>query len=74
MSKFHVGDRVRIGPEAGGYWKGRVGEVVRMYTLGATPYYVVSLETYKDDVAFVEYELRPADIFAWWKERDSDDD
>jgi hypothetical protein len=65
MSKFRVGDRVRVGPEAGAYWKGRVGEIVRLYTLGQTPYYVVAVDAYKEDVAFVEYELRPADIRAF---------
>lgn len=56
MSKFHVGDRVRVSAE-GDFFEGYVGEVVFARPDGT---YVVRLDG--GEFSFGEEELRPADI------------
>lgn len=73
MTKFHVGDRVRVAIRSDSAWNGDVGLVAGVSELGADTYYSLIFEGYAEPVAFVEYELRPADIFAWWKESTDDD-
>lgn len=66
MSKFHVGDKVRIEAQ-GTYWQGKVGFVARE-ALSKDDWYYVTFDGKPAEFVFKEKELRPADIFAWLKE------
>lgn len=67
MSKFHVGDKVRIAPGAwvtkvSGIHVGDVGEVMDVDEHATYPYFV-EVDGQRSDY-FKDSELRPADIFA----------
>lgn len=71
MSKFHVGDRVRVHLPSETAWDGKTGVVEDLYpAIHDTNYYDVVLDESGVHAGFTEAELRPADIFAQEKEND----
>lgn len=63
MSKFHVGDRVRIHTKDD--WDGNTGVVERVPTkYGSVQHYDIRIEGINGILDFAETELRPADIMA----------
>lgn len=59
MSKFKVGDRVRVSTDD--EWNGRIGNVT-LVPGTSSGHYCVTLDTTVGDLCFFEDELRPADI------------
>lgn len=68
MTRFMHDDRVRISTPNEPTWNNRVGRVLDLQTIGETFYYIVLLDDLKYPAAFTEWEVRPADIFAWVKD------
>lgn len=71
MSKFHVGDRVRIfSTDSVKSWlNNRTGVVSKV--MENSNVYHVALDNSAGTFWFVDNELRPADIFAWAKDEPS---
>lgn len=60
MSKFQVGDRVRVSSDVK-WWNGLTGNVTLVHG-PSQGQYCVTLDTTGADLSFYENELRPADI------------
>jgi hypothetical protein len=76
MSKFHVGDKVRIHIPGNHKFHNKTGHVLTEPSFSNSLTYIVDVDitTPEDedtDYEFTENELRPADIFAWVKEGDT---